>query len=149
MSNLKQELEETNYNDLKKKFTELGIESAYTAGKKKVDLINIAIDVLDKLKVDSIPVVASEIVTADVDPVLEAIKEVEEDKAIEAESEKSDFDKAVEAIVSKKEFYTKESIDKKIFQLHNVFLQNRGTVKGTECQEREEILKAASLIMFK
>ena len=79
MSNLKQELEETNYNDLKKKFTELGIESAYTAGKKKVDLINIAIDVLDKLKVDSIPVVASEIVTADVDPVLEAIKEVEED----------------------------------------------------------------------
>ena len=79
----------------------------------------------------------------------EDVKEVEEDKAIEAESEKSDFDKAVEAIVSKKEFYTKESIDKKIFQLHNVFLQNRGTVKGTECQEREEILKAAGEIMFK
>jgi len=45
-----EELNIIKYNDLKAKFTELGIESAFTGGKKKEDLINDALDKLKKVK---------------------------------------------------------------------------------------------------
>ncbi len=142
MSKLRQELEATNYNNLKKKFTELGIESAFVAGTKKVELINIAIDVIDKLKSDS------EDQEPDTDKVLQAIEDVAGDKAIEAEAAKTDFEKEVEALVAKKKFYTKESLAKRQSQLFNVFLQNNGSDKGTEAFDKSEVFKAAGKIMF-
>ena len=148
MSNLRNELEATNYHQLKDKYQELGISDAFVSGSKKVDLINTAIEVLDKLKEGSTsdPILP---LTNEEAKVLEAIEEINADKVIKAKFEKSDFDKEVEEVVSKEELWTLQSIEKRIRVLGNIFLQHRGTSKGDHSLHKQLVLIAAKEIMYK
>lgn len=139
MSNLKIELENTNYNDLKSKFEELGVPQLFKRGVKKVDLINEAIEVISKIEI-----MGGEGVVFD-----EAKNKVDVDKLDKVSRDKIEFDIKVDKVVANKSFWTKESIDKRIRQLHNVFTQHRGMSKGIECLEKRLVLEAASKIMFK
>jgi hypothetical protein len=136
MSNLRNELEATNYHQLKDKYQELGISDAFVSGSKKVDLINTAIEVLSKIK------------ESEVNPI-EAVDILQQEKVEGEVIAKSDFDKEVEEVVSKEELWTLQSIEKRIRVLGNIFLQHRGTSKGDHSLHKQLVLIAAKEIMYK
>lgn len=136
MSNLRNELEATNYHQLKDKYQELGISDAFVSGSKKVDLINTAIEVLSKIK------------ESEVNPI-EAVDILQQEKIEDEVMVKSSFDKEVEEVVSKEELWTLQSIEKRIRVLGNIFLQHRGTSKGDHSLHKQLVLIAAKEIMYK
>lgn len=136
MSNLRNELEATNYHQLKDKYQELGISDAFVSGSKKVDLINTAIEVLSKIK------------ESEVNPI-EAVDILQQEKIEDEVMVKSSFDKDVEEVVSKEELWTLQSIEKRIRVLGNIFLQHRGTSKGDHSLHKQLVLIAAKEIMYK
>ena len=135
MSLLKEELTLVKYQDLKNKFDELGVSEVWRQGKKKIDMINEAVEILSEMEA-----------TGEKSDV--AIEEIVKDKKIEAVVTESKFELAVLAIVEKKELYTLASITKKCRQLQNIFLQHRGSAKGKEALGRYEILVEATKRMF-
>ena len=150
MSNLKIELSGMRYGDLKAKFEELGIAEAWKSGIKKDVLIRTAVDLIEKRDLLN-------------DKVTDDDKGVEEDKTIETNElqdhvsedlvsvEKENtklFNIEVEVIVSKKEFWTKEALEKRIVVLGAVFAQHREVSKGKEALKKQEILIKALEIMF-
>tara|TARA_R110002096_G_scaffold383262_1_gene577148 strand:- start:26 stop:439 length:414 start_codon:yes stop_codon:yes gene_type:complete len=137
MSNLKNELEALRYMDLKDKFIELGIGEAFKAGVKKVVLIQQAVDLIEKKS--GLP----EELTVE-----EVKAEIVKDEVEAAEVELSEFDKAVQAVISTDGIWTKETISKRIVVLGNIFLQHRSTIKGTESLAKQKVLEAASKLMF-
>tara|TARA_R110002167_G_scaffold80348_2_gene220910 strand:- start:184 stop:594 length:411 start_codon:yes stop_codon:yes gene_type:complete len=136
MSNLRNELEATNYHQLKDKYQELGISDAFVNGSKKVDLINTAIEVLSKIK------------ESEVNPI-EAVDILQQEKIEDEVMVKSSFDKEVEEVVSKEELWTLQSIEKRIRVLGNIFLQHRGNPKGNHSLHKQLVLIAAKEIMYK
>jgi hypothetical protein len=137
MSNLKEELTAIRYNDLKKKFQELGIGEAFKPGTKKVVLIDNAVELINKR--DSF----SEKLTVE-----QVKQEIKKDEAKVAEVCLSKFDKAVKAVTSTDGIWTKETIAKRVVILGNIFAQHRGSLKGTEALAKQEVLIAASKLMF-
>ena len=141
MSNLKKGLEEllkgVPYHSLKDKFIELGIGEAFKAGVKKVVLIERAVELLEVM--DTLP----EGMTFD-----EVKEEVATQAVIVEETRASKFNDAVKAVASTENIWTKETIEKRIVILGNIFAQHRGTIKGKEALDKQEILKAASKLMF-
>jgi hypothetical protein len=137
MSNLKEELESVRYNDLKVKFAELGVGEVFRAGIKKDVLIETAIKLIEKKESSKEEVRLEEV---------EAEEIIIEEKAQEVALSK--FDEAVKAVVNKDGVWTKDTIEKRINILGNVFNQHRGTVKGKEALAKKEILVAASKLMF-
>jgi hypothetical protein len=137
MSVIRKELEETRYTDLKDKFKELGIPEVFKPGIKKVDLVDSAVELLEK----------KETLKQDVS-VAEVIIEVEKDKVIKNEVKEDKQSHEVSKVVANKEHWTKESIDKRITILNNSFIQHRGTEKGVDALRRRDILASASKIMF-
>ena len=136
MSDLKKELGLIKYGELKAKFVELGIPNVWKQGKKKVDMINEAIELLSTMDVSW------------VDDVQEA-KEIIEEKASKKLNEKEiKFEQDVELVVSKKKFYTLESASKRVRQYNNIFLQHRGTPKGIEALYNHDVMKEAIKRMF-
>lgn len=137
MSNLREELTAMRYNDLKVKFQELGIGEVFRAGIKKVVLIDTAVELIEKK--DSI---AEELT-------LDEIKiEIAKDEAKVAEICLSEFEKAVNVVTSTDGIWTKETMEKRIWVLENVFLQHRSSIKGLEARAKQEVLEAALKIMF-
>lgn len=139
MSNLKTELESIKYGDLKDKFIELGIGEVFKPGTKKVDLIDNAIKVLEQKSNDSSN-------TVDAIDVIEAT-EVKAEENAQQKKERL-FNDEVKAVVDKKEFWTKETIEKRAKVLNNMFLQHRFDQKGRDYLKKSKVLLAASKIMF-
>ena len=141
MSNLKEGLEEllkgVQYHSLKDKFIELGIEEAFKAGVKKAVLIERAVELLEVM--DTLP----EGMTF-----AEVKEEVKNQGVIVEETRASKFNDAVKAVTATENVWTKETIEKRIVVLGNIFAQHRGTIKGKEALDKQEILKAASKLMF-
>lgn len=135
--NLKEELTAIRYNDLKAKFQEMGIGEVFKPGTKKVVLIDNAVELINKR--DSF----SEKLTVE-----QVKEEIAKDEAKVAEVCLSQFDLAVKAVASTDGIWTRESINKRILILGNIFAQHRNTVKGTEALAKQEVLVAASKLMF-
>ena len=137
MSNLRDGLEETPYGELKNKFIELGIGEAFKPGLKKIILIEKAIELVEKK--EELPDGAT----------LEEIEaDIARDKDIDFDSELYKFNQAVKAVTSTKGIWTKETIEKRIVVLGNIFLQNRTSIKGTEALAKQKVLDAAAKLMF-
>ena len=145
MSKLKEELQATQYGDLKAKFAELGIANVWKAGIKKVVLIENAVAVLEKVK--------SKETIEDKDLAEEAIIEFEKEKeAITEKADKkavSEFEAAVLKIVDQKELWTKESMTKRVVIYGNIFAQHRGVAKGIEALAKHDVLAEALKRIFK
>ena len=141
MSNLKEGLEGllegVQYHSLKDKFIELGIGEAFKAGVKKVVLIERAVELLEVM--DTLP---EGMTFAEVE------EEVKNQEVIVEETRASKFNDAVKAVAATENIWTKETIEKRIVILGNIFAQHRGTIKGKEALDKQEILKAASKLMF-
>ena len=137
MSVIRKELEDTRYTDLKDKFKELGIPEVFKPGIKKVDLVDSAVELLEK----------KETLKQDVS-VADIVIEVEKDKVIANEVKEDKLSHEVSKIVANKEHWTKESIEKRITILNNSFIQHRGSAKGVDALRRREILIEAAKIMF-
>ena len=136
MSDLKKELGLVKYGELKDKFVELGITNVWKQGKKKVDMINEAVEVLSTMEVSQVE---------DVQEAKEIIKE-KTSKKLDAKEIK--FEQDVEIVVSKKKFYTLESASNKVRQYNNIFLQHRGTPKGIEALYNHDVMTEAIKRMF-
>ena len=141
MSNLKEGLEGllegVQYHSLKDKFIELGIGEAFKAGVKKVVLIERAVELLEVM--DTLP---EGMTFAEVE------EEVKNQEVIVEGTRASKFNDAVKAVAATENIWTKETIEKRIVILGNIFAQHRGTIKGKEALDKQEILKAASKLMF-
>ena len=137
MSNLREELTAMRYNDLKVKFQELGIGEVFRAGIKKVVLIDTAVELIEKK--DSI---TEEVTVEELE--IEIVKDREEIKEVLL----SEFEKAVNVVTSTDGIWTKETMEKRIWVLENVFLQHRSSIKGLEARAIQEVLEAALKIMF-
>ena len=137
MSVIRKELEDTRYTDLKDKFKELGIPEVFKPGIKKVDLVDSAVELLEK----------KETLKQDVS-VADIVIEVEKDKVIANEVKEDKLSHEVSKIVANKEHWTKASIEKRITILNNSFIQHRGSAKGVDALRRREILIEAAKIMF-
>tara|TARA_R110002073_G_scaffold27337_1_gene88369 strand:+ start:4763 stop:5176 length:414 start_codon:yes stop_codon:yes gene_type:complete len=137
MSNLREELTAMRYNDLKVKFQELGIGEVFRAGIKKVVLIDTAVELIEKK--DSI---TEEVTVEELE--IEIVKDREEIKEVLL----SEFEKAVNVVTSTDGIWTKETMEKRIWVLENVFLQHRSSIKGLEARAKQEVLEAALKIMF-
>ena len=111
--NLKEELTEIRYNDLKAKFQEMGIGDVFKPGTKKVVLIDNAVELINKR--DSF----SEKLTVE-----QVKEEIAKDEAKVAEVCLSKFDLAVKAVTSTDGIWTRESINKRILILGNIFAQH-------------------------
>ena len=135
--NLREELTAIRYMDLKAKFQELGIGEVFKAGIKKVILIENAIELIEKR--DSFP----EELTVE-----QVKEEIAKDEIIVEKVKLSEFDKAVKAVTSTDGIWTKDTINRRIVILGNIFAQHRNTVKGKEAIDKQAILEAASKIMF-
>ena len=136
MSHLKKELGLVKYGELKDKFVELGIPNVWKQGKKKVDMINEAVELLSTMEVSQVE---------DVQEAKEIIKE-KTSKKLDAKEIK--FEQDVELVVSKKKFYTMVSASKKVRQYNNIFLQHRGTPKGIEALHNDDVMVEAIKRMF-
>ena len=136
MSDLKKDLGLVKYGELKDKFAELGIPSVWKQGKKKVDMINEAVELLSTME------------TSQVENVQEAIEIVEEKTSKKLDEKEIKFENDVEAVVAKKKFYTLESASKKANQYHNIFLQHRGMPKGIEALYSHDVMREAIKRMF-
>lgn len=144
MSKIREQLESTPYHGLKAKFEELGILEFWGSGVKKVDLVNRAARVLEKIESDDSLSLEN----------LSEIKKIlakEDEEIAEKESLGKDYEhkKAVEAIVANKKHWTIESMQKRIKSYGNVFSQHRGTPKGEECLNKQLALQEAFEIIFK
>ena len=136
MSDLKKELGLVKYGELKDKFVELGIPNVWKQGKKKVDMINEAVELLSTMEVSQVE---------DVQEAKEIIKE-KTSKKLDAKEIK--FEQDVEIVVSKKKFYTLESASDKVRVYHNIFLQHRGAPKGIKALHNHKVMKEAIKRMF-
>lgn len=136
MSNLKKELETTKYGDLKAKFENLKFPNIWRQGKKKVDMINEAVELLSTLE-------ESKDVSVE-----EAIVIIEEKGVKKLDEREMKFEQDVEALVSKKRFYTMDSASKKARQYNNIFLQHRGSIKGIEALHNHDVMIEAIKRMF-
>lgn len=136
MSNLKKDLGLIKYGELKAKFTELGIPNVWKQGKKKVDMINEAVELLSTMEVSQ------------VEDVQDAIEIVEEKTSKKLDEKEIKFENDVKEVVSKKQFYTMVSASKKASQYKNIFLQHRGMVKGIEALYNHDVMTEAIKRMF-
>tara|TARA_B110000977_G_scaffold143780_1_gene182558 strand:+ start:70 stop:480 length:411 start_codon:yes stop_codon:yes gene_type:complete len=136
MSNLKSELGLVKYGELKNKFEELGIPSVWKQGKKKVDMINEAIEILSTMD------------DSKVEDSKEAIEIIVEKTSKELDEKEIKFNSDVEAVVAKKKFYTIDSASKKARQYNNIFLQHRGSAKGIEALYNHDVIVEAIKRMF-
>lgn len=136
MSDLKKELGLIKYGELKAKFVELGIPNVWKQGKKKVDMINEAVELISTMDVSW------------VDDVQEAKEIIEEKTSKKLDEKEIKFEQDVELVVSKKKFYTMVSASKKVRQYNNIFLQHRGTPKGIEALHNHNVMKEAIKRMF-
>jgi len=136
MSNLKKELELTKYGELKDKFEDLGIPGVWKQGKKKVDMINEAVELLSTMEVSQ------------VEDVQEAKVIIEEKTSKKLDEKEIKFENDVNKVVSKKQFYTMVSASKKASQYNNIFLQHRGSVKGIEALYNHDVMIEAIKRMF-
>ena len=136
MSNLKKELELTKYGELKDKFEDLGIPGVWKQGKKKADMLNEALELLSKME------------DAKVEDVQDAKSIIEEETSNKVDEKETKFDKDVNAVVSKKKFYTVRTASKKANQYNNIFLQHRGSVKGIEALYNHDVMVEAIKRMF-
>ena len=136
MSDLKKELGLVKYGELKDKFESLGIPNVWKQGKKKVDMINEAVELLSTMEVSQ------------VEDVQEAIEIVEEKTSKKLDEKEIKFENDVQKVVSKKQFYTMVSASKRAKQYHNVFLQHRGMVKGIEALYNHDVMQEAIKRMF-
>lgn len=136
MSDLKKELGLVKYGELKDKFESLGIPNVWKQGKKKVDMINEAVELLSTMEVSQ------------VEDVQEAIEIVEEKTSKKLDEKEIKFENDVQKVVSKKQFYTMVSASKRAKQYHNIFLQHRGMVKGIEALYNHDVMQEAIKRMF-
>jgi hypothetical protein len=136
MSDLKKDLGLVKYGELKAKFVELGIPNVWKQGKKKVDMINEAVELLSTMAVSQ------------VEDVQDAIEIIEEKTSKKLDAKEIKFEQDVELVVSKKKFYTLESAYKKAKQYNNIFLQHRGTTKGIEALHNYDVMFEAIRRMF-
>ena len=136
MSDLKKELGLVKYGELKDKFESLGIPNVWKQGKKKVDMINEAVELLSTIE------------DSQVEDVQEAIEIVEEKTSKKLDEKEIKFENDVQKVVSKKQFYTMVSASKRAKQYHNVFLQHRGMVKGIEALYNHDVMQEAIKRMF-
>ncbi len=139
MSNLREELQGVSYGKLKSKFAELGIPEVWKQGRKKIAMIDEAVEVLSRINETGKEAVE---VIEDLNNSLEA------EKVSEEKVQDDKFEAAVKKIVSKKEFYTAISAAKKARQYKNVFLQHRGGVKGDEALFNQTAMEEAIKRMF-
>lgn len=136
MSDLKKELGLIKYGELKAKFEDLGVPNVWKQGKKKVDMINEAVELLSTMEVSQ------------VEDIQEAKVIIEEKTSKKLDEKEIKFENDVKRVVSKKEFYTMVSASKKASQYNNIFLQHRGMVKGVEALHNYEVMKEAIKRMF-
>ena len=136
MSDLKKELGLVKYGELKDKFESLGVPNVWKQGKKKVDMINEAVELLSTIE------------DSQVEDVQEAIEIVEEKTSKKLDEKEIKFENDVQKVVSKKQFYTMVSASKRAKQYHNVFLQHRGMVKGIEALYNHDVMQEAIKRMF-
>lgn len=136
MSDLKKELGLIKYGELKAKFEDLGVPNVWKQGKKKVDMINEAVELLSTMEVSQ------------VEDIQEAKVIIEEKTSKKLDEKEIKFENDVKKVVSKKEFYTMVSASKKASQYNNIFLQHRGMVKGVEALHNYEVMKEAIKRMF-
>ena len=136
MSDLKKELGLVKYGELKDKFKDLGIPNVWKQGKKKVDMINEAIELLSTMEVSK------------VEDAQEAKEIIEEKTSKKLDEKEIKFENDVKKVVSKKEFYTMVSASKKANQYKNIFLQHRGMVKGVEALYNHDVMVEAIKRMF-
>ena len=131
MSKLRNELEALRYMDLKDKFIELGIGEVFKGGVKKVVLIETAISTLENMETGkTVKEVIAKVAIEE-----KIIKEEIEIKNITA------FEKSVLDVIANKEFWTKESMEKRMNVYGNIFNQHRGTPKGDEVLLKQEVLQ--------
>lgn len=127
MSELRAELEATQYQKLKNKFEDLGIPQVWKSGTKKVVMIESALNILENISND--------------ETVEEVIEKMEvEKKEIEIKNITA-FEKSVLDVIANKEFWTKESMEKRMNVYGNIFNQHRGTPKGDEVLLKQEVLQ--------
>lgn len=136
MSDLKKDLGLVKYGELKAKFVELGIPNVWKQGKKKVDMINEAVELLSTMD------------ASQVEDVKEAIEIIEEKTSKKLDAKEIKFEQDVELVVSKKKFYTIDSASKKVRQYNNIFLQHRGAPKGIEALYNHDVMTEAIKRMF-
>ena len=136
MSDLKKELGLIKYGELKAKFEDLGVPNVWKQGKKKVDMINEAVELLSTMEVSQ------------VEDVQEAKVIIEEKTSKKLDEKEIKFENDVNKVVSKKQFYTMVSASKKASQYNNIFLQHRGSVKGIEALYNHDVMIEAIKRMF-
>ena len=135
---LKQELEAVQYQKLKVKFAELGIPQVWKSGTKKAVMIDSALEILDRVNEDT---TTEEIIE-------EIALEKEQASKTRVEVAQSEREKAIAHVVSNKNLWTKETMERKIKIYGNIFLQHKLTIKGKEALERQAVLQEAIKIIF-
>jgi hypothetical protein len=141
----KEDLEKLPYGDFKSKFEELGISDAYKHGNKKEVYIKTILDTLSaKQELEKENLSAT---TKDAEA-LSKDKKVNSEKK-EVSDKKALFNKGVKEVISKKDHWTKEKMEKRILVLTNVFLQHRDSSKGINAKNKAEIYKEALAKLYK
>jgi hypothetical protein len=134
------ELEKLPYGDFKEKYEELGISESFVKGAKKVILIDTALEILATKE-------SLEVSTSAAAVIIDEQKIVENN--LQEEEVATEFENEVNKVVENKDHWSEETMQKRIDVHNNIFLQHRGSVKGSESQAKKAVLEEAFKRIYK